>query len=92
VRVDEQVYWQEERCGESKYWHERVRAFTQASPTNLTSARAAYSLAFASPSRYGGVVSSIEQDTGRFGPLLWRTTSRLVLGTSLHNETNLSGK
>jgi hypothetical protein len=46
------------------YWHERVRGFTQASPTNLTSERAAYSLPFASPSRYGGVVRAIERVFG----------------------------
>jgi hypothetical protein len=62
--ADGQVYWQDLGSGVSRYWHERVRAFTQASPTNLTSEGAAYSLPFASPSRYGGVVSSIEQISG----------------------------
>jgi hypothetical protein len=73
--ADGQVYWQDLGSGVSRYWHERVRAFTQASPTNLTSEGAAYSLPFASPSRYGGVVSSIEQ-VFRVGPLLWGGTSR----------------
>lgn len=58
----------------SRYWHERVRAFTQGlAYWGLTFGRAAYSLPFASPSRYGGVVSSIEQVMGRVGPLFVET-------------------
>jgi|SRR5688572_11951724 hypothetical protein len=62
------------------------RGFTQASPTNLTSEGAAYSLPFAWPSRYGGVVSSIEQVFSG-GSGLFCGAKRL--GVSLHNETHL---